>query len=90
MKIVTKKIDTEWLEMILTGKKKFELRLADFDIEDGDTLRLEEWVGTGNERKPTGRFIEKKVTYARKIELKDWIENQPELKERGFYVLQFD
>jgi ASC-1-like (ASCH) protein len=41
MKTITKKIDTEWFELILAGKKKYELRLADFDIEEGDILRLE-------------------------------------------------
>jgi ASC-1-like (ASCH) protein len=90
MKTITKKIDTEWFEMILSGKKKFELRLADFAIEDGDILRLEEWTGKGDERKPTGRFIEKTVTYVRKVDLKGWIETQPELVDEGFYVLQFD
>ncbi len=90
MRTVTKKIDTQWFDMILSGKKKFELRLADFDIEDGDTLRLEEWTGSPNDRKPTGRFIEKKVTYARKVDLTGWIETQPSLVEDGFYVLQFD
>ncbi len=90
MKTVIKKIDKEWLDLILAGKKKFELRLSDFDIEDGDILRLEEWVGKGTNRKPTGRFIEKKVTYARKVDLANWIEMQPELTEKGFYVLQFD
>ena len=90
MKTVIKKIDKQWLDMILAGKKKFELRLADFDIEDGDILRLEEWVTENGERKPTGRFVEKKITYARKVDLKGWIEMQPELEEKGFYVLQFD
>lgn len=90
MRTVTKKIDTQWFDMILSGKKKFELRLADFDIEDGDTLRLEEWVGEGENRKASGRFIEKNVAYARKVDLKGWIESQPSLVEEGFYVLQFD
>ena len=90
MKKIVKKIDKEWLDLILSGKKKFELRLADFDIEDGDILRLEEWVGSGADRKPTGRFIEKTVTYARKVDLEAWIKMQPELLDRGFYVLQFD
>ncbi len=90
MATITKKIDTKWLDMILSGKKKFELRLADFDIHDGDILGLEEWIGKGDLRKPTGRFIEKTVTYARKIDLEDWITNQKELVEKGFYVLQFD
>ncbi len=89
MKTVIKKIDPEWFEMIVSGKKKFELRLADFDIEEGDILRLEEYT-EGEDRKPTGRFIEKIVTYVQKPDLKEWIENQPELLEKSFYVIQFD
>lgn len=95
MKIITKKIDTEWFELILAGKKKYELRLADFDIEEGDILRLEEytkngWVGDKEKREPTGRFIEKKVTFVRKTDLKGWVDSQPELIEKGFYVIQFE
>ncbi len=90
MKTIIKKIDTEWLDLIIAGKKKYELRLADFEIEDGDILRLEEWVGVGDDRKPTGRYIEKKVTFAKKIDLENWIKTQPELIEKGFYVLQFE
>lgn len=90
MSKIVKKIDTEWFEMIQEGKKKFELRLADFDIAEGDTLRLEEWVGEGSDRKPTGRFIEKEAKYVRKVDLKSWIEKQPGLLEEGMYVIQFD
>ncbi len=89
MKTVIKKIDTEWYNLILSGKKKFEIRLADFDIEEGDTLRLEEYT-SGEMKVATGRFIEKNVTYVRKPDLKDWIERQPELLEKSFYVIQFD
>lgn len=90
MKTIIKKIDKEWLDLIIDGKKKFELRLADFEIEEGDILRLEEWIGTGIDKKPTGRFIEKTITYARKVDLDEWIKKQPELIESGMYVLQFD
>jgi ASC-1-like (ASCH) protein len=90
MSTVTKKIDTEWFEMILSGKKKFELRLADFEFQDGDILKLEEWVGEGENRKPTGRVIEKIATYVHKIDIKNWLENKPELLEKSFYVIQFD
>jgi Flp pilus assembly protein TadB len=90
MTIVTKKILPEWYDMIASGKKKFELRLADFDIKDGDILRLEEWVGEGENRKPTGRVIERKVNYIRKVDLQDWVKQQPELSEKGFYILQLD
>lgn len=89
MKTITKKIDPEWFDMILSGKKKFELRVADFEIEDGDIIRLEEYT-TGEDRKPTGRFIEKKANYVRKIDLQGWIKRQPELMKNGFYIIQFD
>ncbi len=90
MKTITKKIDTNWFEDILARRKKFELRLADFDIEEGDTLRLEEWVVGGEGRKPTGRYIEKQVTYLRKVDLKNWAKNQPGILEEGMYVIQFE
>lgn len=76
--------------MIISGRKKFELRLADFDLETGDILRLEEWASQEENKRPAGRFIEKVTTYVRKIDLNDWIKQQPELLEKSFYVIQFD
>lgn len=100
MAVIVKKILPEWFEKVASGEKKFELRLADFDIKEGDTLRLEEWaedgaatgvtVGGGASRYPTGRSIEKVATYVRKADLADWLKKQPELLEKGFYVIQFD
>ena len=90
MKVVTKKIDTEWFNLVESDKKKFELRVADFDLEEGDVIRLEEYIGQEPNRTPTGRVIEKKVTYLRKVDLKDWAKKQPEIMEKGFYVIQFD
>lgn len=89
MKVVTKKILPEWFEAIKNGSKTYELRLADFDIEVGDTLRLEEWEGQGPERKFTGRFIEKKVNHLRHVDLKSWVEDQPELLDKGFFIIKF-
>ena len=37
MKTVEKKVLPEYFEAILARKKNFELRLNDFDIEEGDT-----------------------------------------------------
>lgn len=90
MKTITKKIDTEWFNAIESGVKNYELRLADFEVEEGDLLRLEEWIGEGNGRHSTGRVIEKTLTHVRKVDLDSWIKKQPELIEKGFYVLQFD
>ena len=89
MKTIIKKIDKEWLDLILADKKKFELRIADFQIEEGDVLKLMEYTND-NIRKPTGRSVEKTVKYLRKVDLKKWIEKQPKLLEKGFYVIQFD
>jgi len=64
--------------------------LADFDIEIGDTLLLEEWVGEGEEKKPTGRVMEKKITHKRLVDLNQWTKDQPELLKKGMYVLMWD
>lgn len=90
MKKVIKKIDKKWLDLILKGKKKFEIRLADFDIKEGDVIQLQEYKYKGNERFPTGRFVEKKVKYVQKKDLKEWVNEQPEVLEKGFYIIQFD
>lgn len=39
---IHKKINPEYFNAILSGKKNFELRLNDFDINEGDTMVLEE------------------------------------------------
>ena len=57
MAIIKKKIPPEYFELIKSGKKKFELRLADFDIKEGDILVLEEC--DPKTRQYTGRTIEK-------------------------------
>ena len=89
MATITKKIDTEWFNLIISGKKKFELRVADFNIKEGDILRLEEYT-FGKDRHPTGRFIEKVVTYVHKTDLKQWITKKPEVLDDSFYVIQFE
>ena len=56
MAIIKKKIHPEYFDMVKSGKKKFELRLADFDIKEGDTLILEEW--NPETKQYTGRKLE--------------------------------
>ncbi|HPO75467.1 MAG TPA: DUF3850 domain-containing protein [Candidatus Pacearchaeota archaeon] len=43
MAIIKKKILPKYFDLVKSGKKKFELRLADFKIKEGDVLILEEW-----------------------------------------------
>jgi ASC-1-like (ASCH) protein len=86
MAIIKKKIWPKYFELVQSGKKKVELRLADFDIEEGDTLVLEEWDPETKEY--TGRKIEKKVNLVFKFELDDFGQKKA-IEEKGLYVIQF-
>ena len=71
MKEIHLKILPEYFELLLQGKKKYELRLGDKDIQEGDTLVLEEWVGSGSERNPTGRVLRKRVSHTSNFSARD-------------------
>ena len=87
MAIIKKKIWPEYFELVSSGKKKFELRLADFDVREGDTLLLEEWDPKTNEY--IGRKIEKKVSFVLKFNLNDFGQEEV-IKEKGLVVIQMD
>ncbi len=85
MKITKKKITPEYFELVSSGRKKFELRLADFDVKEGDTLILQEY----KDGKFTGRALEKKVGYILKFDL-DKFGQRKQILEKGLYVIQFE
>jgi len=87
---IRKKVRPEYFAMILAGKKKVELRLADFEIQEGDTFILEEYAyDDGGGRKPTGREIRTIATYI--IKTKDFkMCPQEEIDKFGFQVIQFE
>jgi len=87
MKKIKKKIWPEFFELIKSGKKKFELRLADFDIKEGDILILEEWDPKTKEY--TGRKIEVKAKYIFLFKL-DEFGQEKEIKKEGVYIIQFE
>lgn len=82
-----KKIWPAYFELMASGKKKFELRLADFDIKEGDVLVLEEW--DPKTKKYTGRKIEKKAGYVLKFKLDDFGQEK-EIKKKGLVVIQME
>ena len=85
---IVKKILPEYFELIASGKKRYEFRVADFAVEEGDVLVLEEWDSADPEtRKPTGRVIEKEVDFVKKFDL-DVFGQKEALEENGFYILQ--
>jgi ASC-1-like (ASCH) protein len=87
MAIIKKKITPEYFELVDSGKKKFEWRLADFDIKEGDTFILEEW--DPKTKQYTGRKVEKKVGYVLKFKLNDFGQ-QDQIREKGLVVIQLE
>lgn len=90
MTTVSKKIFPEHFDDVASGKKKFELRLNDFDIAEGDTLQLNEWDPATNA--PTGRSLEKKVTYVLRLKLDELAKFNPmaEFEEKGIQVISLE
>lgn len=87
MTTIHKKVWSEYFEKIISGKKKLELRLADFEIREGDTLVLEEW--DKDKKEYTGRRIEVVVTYILKTKGQTfWSEK--DVEQYGFQIIQFE
>lgn len=86
--IIKKKIWPEFFEAVKSGRKKFELRLNDFKIKEGDILVLEEWDPV--KKKYTGQKIEKSAGYIFKFkpdQLPFW---PPQLiKNKGLQIVSF-
>lgn len=89
MRLIKKKIWPEYFEEILSGRKKFELRLADFEAEEGDTLVLEEW--DPEKKEYTGRKIEKKVTSILKFKPDELpFYSKEEVQKHGLQILSLE
>lgn len=71
-------------EKVLSGKKTFDARVADFKVKPGDILLLEEW--DPKTKKYTGRKLEKKIGYVLKTkDVKFW--NKEETKKYGLQII---
>ena len=82
---VRKKCWPEFFELILSGKKNAEIRLADFRLKAGDTLILEEW--NPKTKKYTGRKVSKNVRTALKIDVAR-MHSLEEIRKNGFYLIE--
>ena len=85
MVTIKKKVWPKYFELIKSGKKKFELRLADFKVKEGDILVLEEW--DPKKKEYTGRKIRRKVKYILKFHLNDFVQKK-EVEKNGLYIIQ--
>jgi len=85
MTTVKKKAWPDLFEAVLSGKKNFDFRINDFDIEEGDTLVLEEY--DPKTKAYTGRKIEKQVTFVAKFDIKDTFWPKEDILEKGIQVI---
>lgn len=84
---IEKKTWPELFQDVYDGKKKFDLRLADFDIEEGDVLVLREW--DPKDKEYTGREVSKTVTYV--LKTKDWdFQSSEDVEKYGNQIIQFE
>ncbi|MDP3900826.1 MAG: DUF3850 domain-containing protein [bacterium] len=88
MATIRKKIWPEYFEAVASGKKKYELRLNDFDVQEGDMLILEEWNPQTKEY--TGRTTEKKVAYVGKFRIDKLFWPEEEIKEKGIQIISLE
>jgi len=86
MAIIKKKTWPKLFKLVKSGKKKFDLRLADFRVREGDTLILEEY--DPKKKQYTGKKIQKKVRLVLKVRLNDFGQKK-EIIKRGLYIIQF-
>lgn len=86
MAIIKKKIWPEYFDLVVSGKKRFELRVNDFEIQEGDRLILEEYNPETKEY--TGRTIEKEIDYVLDFDLNKF-NQEKEIGGKGLKVIQF-
>lgn len=83
-KTIEKKILPEYFEKIRRGEKTFELRLADWECCEGDTLVLIEI--DKDTREPTGRILKRKIGYVGKTKDFDfWTKEQ--VDQFGYQII---
>ncbi|MDO8471978.1 MAG: DUF3850 domain-containing protein [bacterium] len=85
---IEKKIKREFFEAIVAGKKKYELRLGDWECHEGDILRLREW--DPDTKDYTGREVEKRVGYVKTFKLDELFWTKAEIEQHGLMVISLD
>ena len=88
MAVIKKKIKPEYFKHVLSGKKKAELRLADFKVKEGDTLVLREWDAEA--KSYTGRMVRKKVTYVGKFKTNSLHWPEEDIKKYGLQIISME
>jgi hypothetical protein len=84
---IKKKTWPELFQRILDGKKNVDLRLADFDMQEGDILILEEY--DPNTKSFTGRTVKKTVKNLNRVRLTDFNSSE-DIEKYGHWVIELE
>ncbi len=82
---IEKRVWPKFFQALLDRKKNYELRLADWECKEGDTLVLKEWDPETKEY--SGRELEREVTYVSKIEINKLYWSEEEIKKHGLQII---
>lgn len=82
---ITKKVQHEYFEALLEGRKQFEIRLADFKYNPGDTLVLLEQKEGENEL--SGRELECEILFTINTKIAEKFWAKEEIDKHGLAVL---
>ena len=85
---IEKKVWPEYFQAIKDGKKNYELRLADWECKEGDTLILKEWDPKTKEY--TGREVNKKVKYVAKFRIDNLSWPKEEIEKYGLQIISLE
>lgn len=85
--LIEKKTWPEYFKLIKSGKKNFEVRLADFRCKPGDILILREW--DPKTKKYTGRNLKRKVRFVLKTKVAEKFYRKKDIKKYGLQVISF-
>ena len=86
--VIKKKIWPEYFDEVQSGKKKYDLRLNDFEVNEGDVLVLEEWNPKTNEY--TGRSVSKKIAYIGRFKLNSLSWPKEEVEDKGLQIFSLE
>ena len=84
---IKKKTWPELFQKMIDGKKTADVRLADFEVSEGDVFVFEEYNPESKEY--TGRVLRKKVKNLNKIRVVDF-NSVEDINKFGHWVIEFE
>ncbi len=85
---IEKKVWPKYFQAILDGKKNYELRLADWECNEGDILLLKEWDPETKDF--TGRELTRKVKYVAKFKIDELFWPKEDIEKYGLQIISLE